>query len=329
MKLSVVIVNYKVQNLLLQCLDAVSKSMEHISGEVIVVDNNSEDDSQKLVQHYFPSVHFIANVENVGFSKANNQGILSARGEYVLLLNPDTIIGEQTLTCVCDFADNTNNFGALGVRMVNGIGCFLPESKRGIPTVWASFCKIMGLNRLFPSGNFFNGYYFPSLEETSCGEVPILAGAFMLLNKKELKEEILLDEQFFMYGEDIDLSYRIINQGMKNVYVPTTIVHYKGESTKKGDMKYLKAFYESMLLFYKKHYAGSFPLWFYPISGLIHVYVSIAYRCRIKRTRNRRAKETIVLSTNQYSYAEIIQQIEKNKGEKNIQLYHPNFGFSV
>ena len=302
MKLSVVIVNYKVQNLLLQCLDAVSKSMEHISGEVIVVDNNSEDDSQKLVQHYFPSVHFIANVENVGFSKANNQGILSARGEYVLLLNPDTIIGEQTLTCVCDFADNTNNFGALGVRMVNGIGCFLPESKRGIPTVWASFCKIMGLNRFFSSGNFFNEYYYPSLEETSCGEVPILAGAFMLLNKKELTGDVLLDEQFFMYGEDIDLSYRITLSGLKNFYVPISILHYKGESAKKGDGKHQKAFYQSMLIFYKKHFAKKTYIFNFFVSFAVYFYQFFG-----KRKKNRVSKlPEIVVSTDEMSYQEII-----------------------
>lgn len=329
MKLSIVIVNYKVPHLLLQCLDAVEKAIQCMDAEVIVVDNNSNDQSRDLVSTYFSSVIYIANAENVGFSKANNQAIKIAKGEYVLLLNPDTIIAEDTLKTVCDIADTTDRFGALGVRMVDIKGAFLPESKRGIPTVWVAFCKLTFIHKLFPRSTFFNAYYYPNIKENEPGEVPILAGAFMLINKKRLQEEALLDEQFFMYGEDIDLSYRIINQGMKNVYVPTTIVHYKGESTKKGDMKYLKAFYESMLLFYKKHYAGSFPLWFYPISGLIHVYASIAYRCRIKRTRNRRAKETIVLSTNQYSYAEIIQQIEKNKGEKNIQLYHPNFGFSV
>lgn len=325
MKLSVVIVNYKVQNLLLQCLDAVSKSMEHISGEVIVVDNNSEDDSQKLVQHYFPSVHFIANVENVGFSKANNQGILSARGEYVLLLNPDTIIGEQTLTCVCDFADNTNNFGALGVRMVNGIGCFLPESKRGIPTVWASFCKIMGLNRLFPSGNFFNGYYFPSLEETSCGEVPILAGAFMLLNKKELKEEILLDEQFFMYGEDIDLSYRITLSGLRNFYVPTSILHYKGESAKKGDGKHQKAFYQSMLIFYKKHFAKKAYIFNFFVPFAVYFYQFFG-----KRNKNRAPKlPEIVVSTDEMSYQEIISLVEEKKGVARVKIYHPKFDITI
>jgi GT2 family glycosyltransferase len=329
MKLTVIIVNYKVPQLLLQCLDAVNNAIKNMEAEVVVVDNNSNDDSFRLVSLYFPRVTYIANTENVGFSKANNQAIRIAQGEYVLLLNPDTIIAENTLQAVCDRADATQDFGALGVRMMDMTGSFLPESKRGIPTVWVAFCKLTFIHKLFPNSPLFNAYYYPTVPENIEGEVPILAGAFMLINKKKLNDEALLDEQFFMYGEDIDLSYRIIQKGLKNVYVPTTIVHYKGESTKKGDMKYLKAFYESMLLFYKKHYAGTFPLWYYPISWGIHLYASIAYRLGLKRTSRKRVKETQVLTTDQYSYADIIAEIEKNKGQKNIQIYHPKFGFSL
>lgn len=329
MKISVVIVNYKVPYLLLQCVDAVYKSLNGISSEVFVVDNASNDNSQSLITKYFPSVLYIANHENVGFAKANNQAIKVAKGKYVLLLNPDTIIAEDTIKTILENADATSDFGALGVRMIDLKGSFLPESKRGIPSVWVSFCKLTLIHKFFPNSSFFNGYYYPQVEQNEMGEVPILAGACMLLHKQTLGDEALLDEQFFMYGEDIDLSYRIKLHGFKNLYVPTTIIHYKGESTKKGDMKYLKAFYQSMLLFYKKHHAGSFPLWFYPLSFIIQLYASLAYTLRIKKPAKRYAKQTMVFSTQEYTYKEIIEQVEKNGGQKYIQIYHPTFDITI
>ncbi|MBP6230847.1 MAG: glycosyltransferase family 2 protein [Paludibacteraceae bacterium] len=329
MKLSIVIVNYKVPHLLVQCLDAVFKAVTTIEAEVFVVDNNSKDDSQTLVTQFFPTVTYIANNENVGFSKANNQAIKLAKGQYVLLLNPDTIILEDTLDIVCKVADNIPKFGALGIRMIDMNGNFLPESKRGIPTVWVAFCKLTFIHKLFPKSTLFNAYYYPTLAENELGEVPILAGAFMLINKQQLGYESLLDEQFFMYGEDIDLSYRIKNLGYKNLYIPSTILHYKGESTKQGDMKYLKAFYQSMLLFYKKHYAGAFPLWFYPTSWIISMYAYVSYSIGFKKPGNKKSKETLVLSTATYTYKEIISLIEQNKGDKKIKIDHPTYGFSV
>ncbi|GHT72584.1 hypothetical protein AGMMS50262_01700 [Bacteroidia bacterium] len=254
MKLSIVIVNYNVKYFLEQCLESVLKAVQDLSVEIFVVDNRSSDGSLDYLQPKFPQVRFIANEENVGFSRANNQAIRLAQGEYILLLNPDTVIGEQTLVRVCDFMDKHPEAGGLGVKMLDGYGQFLPESKRGFPSPWNSFCKMSGLSVLFPKSKIFGKYHLRYLDENSVHEVEVLAGAFMLLRKTVLDRVGLLDEGFFMYGEDIDLSYRIRQSGYKNYYFPEPIVHYKGESTKKNS-KYVRIFYNAMLIFYNKHYA--------------------------------------------------------------------------
>ena len=253
MKLSVVIVNYNVKYFLEQCLRSVLKASEYIDTEIFVVDNNSSDDSVPYLTNLFPEVTFIANKDNPGFSKANNQAIGLAKGEYVLLLNPDTVVGEHSFLNVCRFMDEHPDAGALGVKMVDGHGNFLPESKRGFPSPWNSFCKMFGLSKLFPKSPVFAKYHLRYLNENEIHEVDVLAGAFMLLRKSVLDEIGLLDEAFFMYGEDIDLSYRVILGGYKNYYFPEQIIHYKGESTKK-DFKYVKIFYQSMIIFFNKHY---------------------------------------------------------------------------
>jgi len=256
MKLSVIIVNYNVKHFLDQCLHSVFKATQHISAEVFVVDNNSVDDSMEMVAKKYPQVISILNKNNVGFSVANNQAIKASAGEYVLLLNPDTIVEENTFEKTIAFMDAHQDTGGLGVKMIDGTGNFLPESKRGIPTPWVSLCKMTGLTKLFSKSKLFAGYYMGHLPENETNEVEILAGAFMMMRKSVLDKIGLLDETFFMYGEDIDLSYRIIKGGYKNYYfADTQIIHYKGESTKKGSLNYVYIFYKAMVIFAEKHFS--------------------------------------------------------------------------
>ncbi len=255
MRLSIVIVNYNVKHFLEQALVSVRKAIEGIPAEVFIVDNNSVDESVSMVQDQFPEFTLIQNKHNPGFSIANNQAIKLAQGEYLLLLNPDTVLEEDTLSKCLDFMDKDKKIGALGVKMIDGSGAFLPESKRGFPSPFVAFSKVTGLSKLFPKSKKFNKYHLGFLDENKNWEVDILSGAFMMMRKKVLDEVGFLDEQFFMYGEDIDLSYRIQLGGYKNYYFSDTqIIHYKGESTKKGSLNYVKAFYNAMILFAKKHF---------------------------------------------------------------------------
>ena len=255
-RLSIVIVNYNVRFFLEQCLHSVEKAVKPGMTEVFVVDNNSLDGSCSMVEQKFPDVKLIVNKENLGFSKANNQAMRIAKGEYILLLNPDTVVEEDTFDKVLDFMDNNQDAGSLGVKMIDGKGHFLPESKRALPTPWVSFYKIFGLASLFPKSKKFGRYHLGFLDKNEIHEVDVLPGAFMLLRKKALDKAGLLDETFFMYGEDIDLSYRITLAGYKNYYYPeTTIIHYKGESTKKGSINYVLVFYQAMIIFAQKHFS--------------------------------------------------------------------------
>ena len=256
MKLSVIIVNYNVKHFLEQCLHSVYKAAKEIDTEIIVVDNNSVDGSASFIREKFPDLYFIENKQNLGFSKANNQAIKIAKGEYILLLNPDTVVEEDTFSKIVEFMDKHPEAGGLGVKMIDGKGSFLPESKRGLPTPWVAFYKMFGLSKLFPKSKRFGRYHLTFLDKDEIHEVEVLAGAFMLMRKKALDKVGLLDETFFMYGEDIDLSYRIISGGYKNYYFPeTTIIHYKGESTKKGSLNYVKVFYNAMIIFARKHFS--------------------------------------------------------------------------
>ena len=221
-----------------------------------MVDNNSVDNSIEMVRRKFPETRVIENKTNVGFSKANNQGIEASSGKYVLLLNPDTVIEEDTLSKVISFMDSTPDAGGLGVHMVDGSGTFLPESKRGLPTPSVAFYKIFGLSKLFPKSRKFGRYHLGFLPEFETNEVEILSGAFMLMRKETLNKVGVLDETFFMYGEDIDLSYRILLGGYKNYYfADTNIIHYKGESTKKSSVNYVFVFYRAMVIFAQKHFS--------------------------------------------------------------------------
>jgi GT2 family glycosyltransferase len=257
MKLSVIIVNYNVQYFLENCLNSVVKAAKNMSCEVFVVDNNSVDGSVEMVREKFPKVKLIANQVNLGFSKANNQAIKQANGEYVLLLNPDTVVEENTFQCCVDFFENNPKAGGLGVKMLDGKGKFLPESKRGLPTPVVAFYKIFGLARLFPKSERFGQYHLGHLSNDKNHEIEILSGAFMMIRKSVLDQIGLLDENFFMYGEDIDLSYRITQAGYKNHYLAdTSIIHYKGESTKKSSINYVFVFYKAMAIFARKHFSA-------------------------------------------------------------------------
>ena len=220
MKLSVVIVSYNVKYILEQCLRSVLRASADFPCEILVVDNDSTDGTVDYLRKRFPQVRLIANKENVGFSRANNQAIGESTGQYVLLLNPDTLVAEDTLRSCLDFLDARPTVGAVGVRMLNSDGSFAPESRRGLPTPFTSFCKMTGLGTLFPKSRLFGRYYM----------------------------------RYLMYGEDIDLSYRLLQGGWENYYLPCTILHYKGESTVKSSFRYVNVFYKAMLIFFNKHY---------------------------------------------------------------------------
>ncbi len=255
MELSIIVVNYNVKHFLEQCLQSVYVSAKHISSEVIVVDNNSVDGSVEMIKNNFPNTIIINNKKNVGFSKANNQAIKIAKGSIVLMLNPDTVIQEKTLKYVLNFINITNNVGAVGIKMVDGKGNFLPESKRSLPKPSTAFYKIFGLSRVFPNSKKFGKYHLNFLDKDKIHEIDVISGAFLMTKKSVLEEVGFLDERFFMYGEDIDLSYRIQKKGYINYYLPDhSIIHYKGESTKKTSVNYIFTFYNAMILFVKKHY---------------------------------------------------------------------------
>lgn len=256
MTLSIIIVNYNVKYFLEQCLCSVKKAIDKIEAEVIVVDNNSTDGSMDYIQPKFPWVKFIQNQKNEGFSKANNLALSKAKAKFILFLNPDTIIAEDSFEKCISFLEMHPQVGSVGVKMIDGQGNYLKESKRGFPTPWASFCKLSGLTALFPRTKFFSSYYLGYLNETENQEIDVVSGAYMFLRKNVLNKTSGFDERFFMYGEDIDLSYRIQQAGYKNYYLAeTTIIHFKGESTKK-DYEKVKLFYTAMILFARKHFSN-------------------------------------------------------------------------
>ncbi len=249
MKLSVIIVNYNVRYFLELCLQSVQDALIELDSEIIVVDNKSTDDSCKMVSENFPEVVLIENKENFGFAKANNQGVSKARGQYVLILNPDTVVAKDTFLKILEFAKSRHNFGALGTKLIGGDGRFLSESKRGIPTPMVSLYKLTGF-----TSKKTGKYYANHLKENETGVVEVLVGAFMLMTRKVYNEVHGFNEKYFMYGEDIDLSYKILNKGYQNYYyADATIIHYKGESTIR-DAKRLKHFHEAMDIFYTEHF---------------------------------------------------------------------------
>jgi len=292
MKLSIVIVNYNVRFFLEQCLISVQAALSNIEAEVFVVDNNSQDESVAMVAEKYPWVKLIANKDNPGFSKANNQAIRQAKGEYILLLNPDTVVEENTFVDTLAFMDAHPEAGGLGIKMIDGKGHYLPESKRGLPSPMVALYKISGLTGLFPKSKRFARYYMGHLSSDENHEVEVLAGAFMLMRHSVLKEIGLLDEDFFMYGEDVDLSYRIIKGGYRNYYfADSSIIHYKGESTKKGSLNYVFIFYKAMVIFAEKHFGGTYAKLF---SVLINVAIYLrAFLAIFRRLLERIAKPLV------------------------------------
>ena len=257
MQLSVIILNYNVRYFLELCVLSVQNAIQNMDAEIIVIDNNSSDDSCAMMKLRFPNIKLIENNENSGFPKGNNIGVAQAKGEYLCVLNPDTVVAEDTFEKVLAFAEKQKNLGIIGCKLIDGAGNFLPESKRGIPTPWVAFTKIAGLYKIFPNSTTFNKYYAQHLSENETGKIDILVGAFMVM-KRDLYNEIGgFDENCFMYSDDIDLSYMVLQKGKSNYYFhETTVIHYKGESTIK-DETYMKRFQEAMHFFYKKHFRVS------------------------------------------------------------------------
>jgi len=263
LKLSIIIVSYNVRYFLEEALASLERATVGIESEILVVDNASADDSVVMVKDQFPNVKLIEFNENLGFGKANNLGLKLAQGEYILFLNPDTIVSQDCLKTCIQYMDQNLEYGACGVKMIDGSGQILPESKRGFPTPWVSFCKMLGLHQIFPKSSFFNGYYLGHLSYDSNQDIEVLSGAFFFVRKSILELTGGFDEQYFMYGEDIDLSTKIRRSGFKIAYLSDTkIVHYKGESTKKSSLSYYKSFYEAMLIFTKNYFSGPGKNWF-------------------------------------------------------------------
>ncbi|MDR1408605.1 MAG: glycosyltransferase family 2 protein [Tannerella sp.] len=327
MKLSIVIVNYNVKYYLWQCLDSVTRATHGLASEIFVVDNCSSDGSAEYIRSGFPDVQYIENRENVGFSKANNQAVRMACGEYVLLLNPDTVVGEDTLANVCAFMDVHPDAGALGVKMIDGYGNFLPESKRGFPSPWNAFCKMTGLAGLFPRSKTFGGYHVRYLDENEPHTIDILSGAFMLLRRQALDVAGLLDEDFFMYGEDIDLSYRIGLAGFGIYYLPERIIHYKGESTRK-DLRYVKIFYDAMHIFFRKHYPHSCFLFKWMIRlAIVLAGTASAIGKMFRRTAStpgRVYRKEMIFSAENVPYSQIIRTMDETKPKDTLyRISHP------
>ncbi|HAM09447.1 MAG TPA: glycosyl transferase family 2 [Bacteroidales bacterium] len=257
MELTVIIISYNVSEYLRKCLTTVNKACRGIDCEIYVVDNNSDDNSCSMVSEEFPHICLIKNKINKGYSFANNQAIRLARGKYILLLNPDTLIEEDALTRCIGFMDLHSDAGALGVKMVNGEGEFLPESKRALPSSASAFFKSFGLSWLFPGLKVFNRYYMSEVGIDEISENEIISGAFMFIRRETLNSTGLLDEDYFIYGEDVDLSYRILEAGYKNYYFPEVkITHYKGRSTPRNKYDDIFNFYKAMRIYIKKRRAG-------------------------------------------------------------------------
>ncbi len=330
MRLSVIIVNYNVKYFLEQCLYSVLKACTKLESEIIVVDNHSSDGSREFLEPAFPGVRFIWNSNNVGFAKANNQAFAQSIGDYVLFLNPDTLIPEDCLEKCIRFLESHNNRGALGIKMVDGSGKFLKESKRAFPSPLTSLYKLSGLSVLFPRSPNFARYHLGHLSENENHEVDVLAGAFMMVPRKILNEVGCFDETFFMYGEDVDLSFRIQKAGCRNYYFSeSSIIHFKGESTKRGSMNYVRLFYKAMNLFVQKHYKGSRATLFTFLiqAGILMRAALAAFTSVLKNVGLPILDATIILTsfwTIKYFWSSYIRQ-DVNYSPNTLQIAFPVF----
>ncbi|MCW2119846.1 glycosyltransferase family 2 protein [Flavobacterium sp. 7A] len=310
MQLSVIILNYNVQYFLELCLLSVQSAIENIEAEIIVIDNHSPDNSCNRVRQRFPNVKLIQNNENTGFPKGNNIGVAQAKGKYICILNPDTVVAEDTFVKVLAFAEKQKNLGIIGVKLIDGAGNFLPESKRGIPTPWVAFTKIAALYKLFPKVSCFGKYYANHLSENQTGQVDILVGAFMVMERQLYLDIGGFDEDCFMYSDDIDLSYMALKNGKNNFYFhQTTVIHYKGESTIK-DGTYMKRFQEAMNFFYKKHFKVS-------ILFSLFMKIGILFFSFIKmfqgKGKSQKEKEHFIFFSKNKNWVESIETVIRKK----------------
>ncbi len=302
MQLSVIILNYNVKHFLEICIKSVQKAIENIDAEIIVVDNASSDGSKEIMKTVFPNITYLYQTENAGFPKGNNIGVDYAKGEYICILNPDTIVAEDTFEILLKEYQTLKNPGILGCRLIEGSGTFLPESKRGTPTPWVAFTKVTSLYKIFPKTKFFNKYYAQHVSEFETGKVDILVGAFMFMKRDLYLEVGGFDEGCFMYADDIDLSYLVLKAGLQNYYIPkTTVIHFKGESTLK-DGKYMIRFKEAMQFFYQKHFKTSW--WF---NGIMNIGIALfAFKKTTEKSNLQNAIDHYVLVTNN---AELYQKV--------------------
>lgn len=344
MKLSIVIVNYKVRFYLDQCLRSVLRAIDVMQacggrdepvGEVLVVDNHSQDGSlEYLRERYpiadYPQVKFLESHRNLGFAGANNMAIRQAKGEYVLLLNPDTIVGEHALQRCVDFLDTHPDAGAVGVRMLTDEGVPARESRRGLPTPMVALFKMLGLCNRWPRHPLFGRYYMGYLPWDEPCQIEVVSGAFCMLRRQALDQVGLLDEDFFMYGEDIDLSYRLLKGGWHNYYLPVDILHYKGESTEKSSFRYVHVFYEAMLIFFRKHYTGMSVVLSVPIKAAIYGKASVALAKmmvgRLRRSlgffKPRKPSDAhfLLLDADKMSYEQMLAELSKHVEGKPVKL---------
>jgi GT2 family glycosyltransferase len=322
MQLSIIILNYNVRYFLELCVLSVQNAIQNIDAEIIVIDNNSQDDSCEMMKQRFPNVKLIENRENVGFPKGNNIGVSQAKGEYICILNPDTVVAEDTFTKVLAFAKKQNNLGIIGCKLIDGTGNFLPESKRGTPTPFVAFTKITGLYKISPKT--FGKYYAQHLSENETGKVEILVGAFMLMKRNLYNETGGFDENCFMYSDDIDLSYMALKKGKSNYYFhETSVIHYKGESTVKDGI-YMKRNQQAMNFFFKKHFRVSFFFTVFMKIGI--VFFSLVKLFQWKPTPKSKPENYILIS-NPDASGEILKEKLEHQLGKTVEIQDDKFLF--
>lgn len=331
MQLSVIILNYNVRYFLEQCILSVQKALEGIDGEIIVIDNASSDDSCNMMKTKFPHIKLIENTANLGFPKGNNIGVAQAKGEYICILNPDTVVAEDTFTKIINskFQIPNSKLGIIGCKLIDGTGNFLPESKRGVPSPWVAFTKIFGLYKI---SNYFGRYYAQHLSEDESGTVDILVGAFMMMKRKLYLEVGGFDENCFMYSDDIDLSYLVLKTGKSNYYFhDTSVIHYKGESTVR-DETYMKRFQEAMQFFYNKHFKKS---WYFDVMMRFGTFVFSLLKKNQQKNKQRIIDEYVIFSkveidlksSKKATYLSDLNQF-KNLSKKNIEIIFDVTAFS-
>ena len=341
MKLSVIIVSYNVKHYLAQCLRSDLRATEGMEAEVFVVDNASEDGTVEYLRTLFPldahpQLCVVAGRENLGFGRANNLAVERSRGDYVLFLNPDTIVADHTLRECLSFAGAHPDLGALGVKMLCDNGAFAYESRRGLPSPWTAFCKMSGLGTLFPRSRTFGRYYMRYLDADEPARIDIVSGAFMLVPRAALDKVGLFDEQFFMYGEDVDLSYRLLRGGFRNYYLPVPILHYKGESTRKTSFRYIHNFYHAMLLFFRKHYGHLTILLSFPVQLAIvgRAFLALVVqkfgnlKAFLRPVRSNAAPEAdrlLAFDGEVRSYAEILSALEHSDHTRYLGISYPGW----